>query len=66
MTIDLMPADKWQCLPEDILFREPDPRIAAFRYRFIPVSTGLAATAQMATSMLQQLQAIPMFLSEDM
>jgi len=66
MTIDLMPGDKWQCLPEDILFQEPDPRIAAFRYRFIPVSTGLATTAQLATSMLQQLQAIPMFLSEDM
>lgn len=66
MTIDLMPDDKWQCLPEDILFREADPRMATFRYRFIPATSQPTIVAQTAISMLQQIRTIPRFLSEDL
>jgi hypothetical protein len=65
MTIDLMPDDKWQCLPEDILFQETDPRIAAFRHRFIPVTSNQQRVTHIAVSMLQQFRAIPRFLRED-
>lgn len=65
MTVDLMPEDKWQCLPEDVLFQEPDPRMASFRYRFIPASSGPVSTAEVAESMLQQFRTIPVFLKED-
>lgn len=66
MTIDLMPDDKWQCLPEDILFREADPRMATFRYRFLPATSQPTIVAQTAISMLQQFRTIPLFLSEDL
>lgn len=65
MTIDLMPADKWQCLPEDILFHECNPRMAAFRYRFIPIESRPKVAAQVAAAMLQQFRSIPPFLTED-
>jgi hypothetical protein len=65
MTIDLMPEDKWQCLPEDVLFQESDPRMASFRYRFIPARSDAVSTADVAASMLQQFRAIPMFLKEE-
>jgi hypothetical protein len=65
MTIDLMPEDKWQCLPEDILFQEADPRIATFRYRFLPTGSPMDIVAQVAVSMLEQFPNIPPFLTED-
>lgn len=65
MTIDLMPADKWQCLPEDIIFREMDPRMAVFRYRCLPAETDPAVVAGVANAMLQQFRNIPHFLNED-
>lgn len=65
MTIDLMPDDKWQCLPEDILFRETDPRMAVFRYRCLPAETDPAVVAGVAKAMLQQFRNIPHFLKED-
>lgn len=65
MTIDLMPDDKWQCLPEDILFREKDPRVATFRYRFIPAASNARSVARVAASMLQQFRSITGFLGEE-
>jgi hypothetical protein len=66
MTIDLMPDDKWQCLPEDILFQEADPRLATFRYRFIPATTSPKSVASVVSSMLMQFVIIPSFLNEEM
>jgi hypothetical protein len=60
-----MPDDKWLCLPEDILFQEADPKIATFRYRFIPSESNLDMVACIAAVMLQQCRTIPLFLSED-
>lgn len=65
MTIDLMPDGKWNCLPEDILFQEEDPRLAVFRYRFIPTSSLLHTVSSVALSMIRQKDSIPMFLKED-
>jgi hypothetical protein len=66
MTIDLMPPDKWQCLPEDILFSETDPRMATFRHRFIPATSSRQNVAQVAISMLQQFRPLSRFLREDL
>ena len=66
MTIDLMPPDKWQCLPEDILFSETDPRMATFRHRFIPATSSPQNVAQVAISMLQQFRPLSRFLREDL
>jgi hypothetical protein len=65
MTIDLMPGDKWQCLPEDILFHEANPRMAIFRYRCIASESSPAVVAGVAGSMLQQFRVLPLFLHED-
>lgn len=65
MTIDLMPEDKWQCLPEDILFNEADPRIAIFRYRCIASESSPAVVAGIAISMLLQFKILHFFLGED-
>ena len=65
MTIDLMSGDKWQCLPEDILFREANPRMAIFRYRCIASESSPAVVAGVAGSMLRQFRVLPLFLHED-
>jgi hypothetical protein len=36
MTIDLMPKERWGNMIQDILYQETDPRMAAFRYRYLP------------------------------
>lgn len=41
MTIDLMPKERWGNFAQDVLFREHDSRISAFRYRFLPISISL-------------------------
>lgn len=65
MTIDLMPDDKWQCLPEDILFRETGPRMAIFSYRCISSESSPAVVAGVAGAMLRQFRVLPVFLHED-
>lgn len=65
MTIDLMSDSKWECLPEDILFAENDPRLATFRYRFIPLESSAKEVASVACSMIKQQAAVPRFLTED-
>lgn len=54
MTLDLMPEDRWGNFAQDVLYQEQDPRLAAFRYRYLPAETGLKALAFIATTMLRQ------------
>ncbi|MGK7922752.1 MAG: hypothetical protein AB4080_22390 [Trichodesmium sp.] len=50
MTIDLMPEDRWGNLAQDILYQEQDPRIAAFRYRYLPITTRITELAKIISS----------------
>ncbi len=52
MTIDLMPEERWSNFAEDILYQETDPRLAAFRYRYLPLQTSVANLAHVASSMV--------------
>jgi hypothetical protein len=51
MTLDLMPP-RWGNLAQDILYQEIDPRIASFRYRYLPIETSITALAEIASSMI--------------
>lgn len=51
MTIDLMP-ERWGNFAQDILYQESDPKLAAFRYRYVPIQTSMADIALMAASMI--------------
>lgn len=53
LTIDLMPDDRWGNYAQDILYQEPDDRIASFRYRFVPIGVGLLSLAKLALSQVR-------------
>lgn len=52
MTIDLMPADRWGNFAQDILYQEQDARMAAFRYRYLPLNVNLRLLARIAKDMI--------------
>lgn len=52
MTIDLMPARRWSNLSQDILYQENDPRLASFRYRYLPLQASVTEIARIALSMI--------------
>lgn len=52
MTLDLMPQQRWGNFAQDILYQETDPRIAAFRYQYLPVETSITEIASLASSMI--------------
>lgn len=52
MTIDLMPTRRWANLGQDILYQEDDPRLASFRYRYLPLQTGVTEIAKIASDMI--------------
>jgi hypothetical protein len=54
MTIDLMPPDRWGNFAQDILYHESDPRLASFRYRYLPLNTSVSTLAYIAYSMLAE------------
>lgn len=53
MTIDLMPNKRWINFAQDILYQESDPRLAAFRYRYLPINTSISEIAEIAQSMIK-------------
>jgi hypothetical protein len=53
LTIDLMPDARWGNFGQDILYQEGDPRVASFRYRFLPIGIEVAALARIALSQVQ-------------
>jgi hypothetical protein len=53
LTIDLMPDERWGNFGQDILYQEGDPRVASFRYRFLPVGIGVYALARIALSQVR-------------
>lgn len=41
-TVDLMPPERWGNLAQDVIFQEPDPRLASYRYRFVSIETPIS------------------------
>jgi hypothetical protein len=52
MAIDLMPENRWNNIAQDILYQEDNPRLAAFRYRYLPIQTSITELASIASSMI--------------
>ncbi|MEM7725440.1 MAG: hypothetical protein AAF208_03595 [Cyanobacteria bacterium P01_A01_bin.45] len=52
MTIDIMPENRWGNFAQDILYHEKDPRLAAFKYRYLPFNTSINQLEKIASSML--------------
>ncbi|MBD1890743.1 hypothetical protein [Coleofasciculus sp. FACHB-SPT9] len=52
MTLDLMPEERWGNVAQDILYQETEPRLAAFRYRYVSLQTPLDEIGAIASSML--------------
>jgi len=57
MSVDLMPADRWSNLAQDILYSPGDfggdPRMVCFRHRYVPVETSPRTLEVMIVSMLR-------------
>ena len=51
MTLDLID-ERWGNFAQDILYQEKDPRVATFRYRFLPVQMQISVLANIATWMI--------------
>ncbi len=52
MTIDLLSEDRLGNIAQDILYQEADPRLASFRYRYLPISINISELSKFAASML--------------
>ncbi len=65
MTIDLMPRDRWGNIAQDILYQEADPRLASFRYRYLPLGIKIADLAYIASSMLMKQPEVYLLMSAD-
>lgn len=51
--LELLPADRWGNLLQEILPRPADPRDALFRIRFLPLGTSAASVAEAADALLR-------------
>lgn len=51
MTIDAI-EERWGNFAQDILYQETDPRLASFRYRYLPLQISLKVLAHIATEMI--------------
>ena len=52
MTIDLLPKDRWGNFAQDILYQEEDARIAAFRYRYLPLNLNITELSEIIRHMI--------------
>jgi hypothetical protein len=60
MTLEVMPdwgkgkmyKDRWGNMAQDILYQETDPRLASYRYRYLPFQTNIAELAHIASEMI--------------
>ena len=55
MAIDLMPAERWSNMAQDILYQQKDfcgdQRVAAFRFRYMPIEVSARTLEKMIVSM---------------
>ncbi|KAB2921813.1 MAG: hypothetical protein F9K22_13115 [Bacteroidetes bacterium] len=54
ITVDLMPEERWGNLAQDVIFQETDPRMAVFRYRFLPISLRSGLLARIIATQLAE------------
>ena len=52
MTLDLMPLNRWGNFAQDISYQEEDPRLAAYRYKCMPISTDSKSIVNIITEMI--------------
>ena len=52
MTISLIPQRRWYNFAQEIIYQENDPRVAAFRYRYVSVETSITEIATIAYWMI--------------
>lgn len=52
MVVDLMPDDRWGNFAQDILYEEANPRLASYRYRFLPAQIEIKKLAAIASEMV--------------
>jgi hypothetical protein len=50
--IDLIPQGHWGNFAQDVIYQESDPRLAAFRYRYLPANMGLRSLSDIAVGMI--------------
>ncbi|MFZ4854983.1 MAG: hypothetical protein ACOYL3_01180 [Desulfuromonadaceae bacterium] len=55
MTIDLTPDDRWPNMAQDMLYQETDSRMAAYRYRYLPLGVKLSTLALIANRQISGL-----------
>jgi len=65
MTINLMPEERWGNFAQDILYEESDPRLAAFRYRYLPLQTTTSELAHIASDMVLGYQSFSSHMTAD-
>jgi hypothetical protein len=53
LTLDLMPASRWQNFIQDILYQEEDPIMASYRYRCLPSNISVGLLAKIAIQQLK-------------
>ena len=65
ITVDLMPDDRWGNFAQDILYREVDPRLAAYRYRFLPDQMEIQKLSEIASGMITSFKSHHQFMTAD-
>ncbi len=53
MSVVLMPKSRWRNMANDVLYHEPDSRMAAYRYRYIPTTTDMGTLVRMIVDQLE-------------
>jgi len=64
MTIDLIDG-RWGNFAQDVLYQERDPKMASFRYRFLPFQTKPSTIGYIAAIMIQTLAEFKAFMTAD-
>jgi hypothetical protein len=54
--VDIMPADRWGNLAQDILFRDQDERLSTLTHRFLPASSSPTEVAAILGSLLTEFE----------
>ena len=65
MTVDLMPDARWGNFAQDILYQEIDPRLATYRYRFLPAQIELQNLVMIVSNMITEFEPFSRVMTSD-
>lgn len=65
MTVDLMPDERWGNFAQDILYQEVDPRLAAYRYRFLPDQMEIQKLADIISIMITKFESYQQWMTAE-